>query len=87
MFDNVDNVLALIIYFSILFFVRYGAAEQDCSFSLELDPTYTKALLRRGTVRIKLKKYHSAKEDFQNVLKEEPDNKQALGEIKNIDKV
>ena len=86
MFDN-DNVLALIIFFCILFSVRYGAAEQDCSFSLELDPAYTKALLRRGTTRIKLKKYHSAKEDFQNVLKEEPDNKQALGEIKNIDKV
>ena len=54
---------------------------------MELDPSYTKALMRRGTARIKLKKYHSAKEDFQNVLKEEPENKQALGEIKNIEQV
>ena len=69
------------------YFVRYGAAEQDCSFALELDPLYTKALLRRGTARIKLKKFYNAKEDFQKVLKEEPENKQALGEIKNIEQV
>ena len=66
---------------------RFGAAEQDCTFALELDPKYTKALLRRATARLKLKKWKSALEDFNSVLKQEPNNKQAITEIKNIEKV
>ena len=31
---------------------KFGAAEQDCSLSLSLDPTYIKALQRRMTARI-----------------------------------
>jgi len=39
---------------------RFAAAEQDCTASLSLDPTYTKALFRRATARTKLKKHKDA---------------------------
>lgn len=66
---------------------RYGAAEEDCSRSLELDPNYTKALARRAAARRKLKKYSSAIEDYKRLLSIEPKNKQALTEIAEIGKV
>ena len=37
---------------------KFGAAEQDCSLSLSLDPTYIKALQRRMTARIGINIFH-----------------------------
>merc|ERR1719354_519412 len=59
---------------------KFGAAEQDCSLSLSLDHTYIKALQRRMTARIGLKKYHEALMDCEKILQIEPANKQAREE-------
>ena len=39
---------------------RYIETEVDCTLALSLDPTYTKAYLRRGTARLALNKVESA---------------------------
>ena len=39
---------------------RYVETEVDCTLALSLDPTYTKAYLRRGTARLALNKIESA---------------------------
>lgn len=67
--------------------VRYAAAEEDCSTSLSLDPTYVKAYSRRGMARLARKALAEAQEDFQQVLKIEPGNKNARAELIKIDKV
>ena len=40
--------------------LRFAAAEQDCTNALLIDPTYTKALFRRATARVKLDKLQDA---------------------------
>lgn len=65
---------------------RYEEAEKDCSVSIHLDYTYVKAYARRGTARIELRKLEEAKRDFQQVLNIEPSNKQAVSEIKRIER-
>ncbi|XP_064632821.1 RNA polymerase II-associated protein 3-like [Lineus longissimus] len=65
---------------------KFGAAEFDCTESLLLDPTYVKAYSRRGAARLALGKLHKAKEDFEQVLKLEPKNKQAEKELEKINK-
>jgi tetratricopeptide (TPR) repeat protein len=52
-----------------------------------LDPTYVKAYSRRGAARVALGKLQTAKEDFEQVLKLEPKNKQAEKELEKINKV
>lgn len=66
---------------------RYAAAELDCTASLALDSSYVKALCRRGTARIHLKKLKDAKEDFTQVLLLDASNKQAKAELSKIEKV
>ena len=39
---------------------RFAAAEQDCTIALSIDPTYSKALFRRATARVKLSKLKDA---------------------------
>lgn len=63
---------------------RYAEAEEDCSKAIALDGTYSKAFARRGTARAALGKLSEAKEDFEQVLKLEPGNKQAVNEINKI---
>lgn len=65
---------------------KYAAAEVDCTLSITLDPKYVKAFHRRGTARIGLKKLNEAKEDFEEVLKLEPFNKEAQKELIKIEK-
>ncbi|XP_041716223.2 RNA polymerase II-associated protein 3 isoform X3 [Coregonus clupeaformis] len=63
---------------------RYVEAEEDCSKAIALDGTYSKAFARRGTARAALGLLKQAKEDFEEVLKQEPGNKQAFHEMKKI---
>ena len=72
---------------NVYFFTRYAAAELDCTRALTLDPGYVKALHRRGQARAALKKYTEAKDDFTEVLKKEPKNKQAKSELDKVEKV
>ena len=57
---------------------KYGAAEADCDAALEIDPSYVKALMRRGSARVHLNKLDEAKTDFDDVLFLEPNNKQVM---------
>jgi len=66
---------------------KYGAAEADCDAALELDISYVKALMRRGTARMALKKLEEAKTDFDDVLFLEPNNKQAHQELIKVKKL
>jgi len=73
---------------------QYGAAETDCTLALSIDNTYVKAYQRRASARTGLGKYDLAIEDYNQVLKFEPNNKAAFNEknklldkIKNIEEV
>ncbi|XP_039249953.2 RNA polymerase II-associated protein 3-like [Styela clava] len=66
---------------------KYAETEADCTLALSLDPTYTKAYLRRGTARVALAKLSSARKDFMDALKLEPGNGQASNEIKKLDEI
>ena len=68
-------------------FLRYAAAEVDCTEALKLDPTYGKAVARRATARAKLKKFKEAKEDQERLLELQPNNNNAKMEIAKLDKV
>ena len=59
----------------------------DCTIALSLDPLYTKAYLRRGTARMGLQKFSTAKEDYERVLSLEPQNKKAKSDLEIIEKV
>ncbi|XP_035767433.1 RNA polymerase II-associated protein 3 [Neolamprologus brichardi] len=62
----------------------YAVAESDCNLAIALDSKYFKAYARRGAARFALKKYEPALEDYEMVLKLEPDNTEAQNEIKKI---
>merc|ERR1712146_587645 len=53
-----------------------GKAEEDCSRSLGIEPTYVKALTRRGMARHKRGKYVEAIADFKKAIELQPSNKQ-----------
>eukprot|EP00485_Elphidium_margaritaceum_P013240 CAMPEP_0202686816 /NCGR_PEP_ID=MMETSP1385-20130828/2578_1 /ASSEMBLY_ACC=CAM_ASM_000861 /TAXON_ID=933848 /ORGANISM="Elphidium margaritaceum" /LENGTH=419 /DNA_ID=CAMNT_0049341475 /DNA_START=35 /DNA_END=1294 /DNA_ORIENTATION=+ len=55
----------------------YEGAEIDCDASIELDATLTKAWFRRGLARKMLKKYNTALQDFESVLRLDAKNKAA----------
>lgn len=63
---------------------KYAVAESDCNLAIALDSNYAKAYARRGAARMALKKYESALEDYENVLKIDPVNVEAQNEIKRI---
>ena len=70
-----------------LFDIRFAAAELDCTQAIALDPTYTKAVLRRATARVQLNKLKEAKQDITSILNTDPSNKQAKHELTRIEKV
>ncbi|XP_019751906.1 RNA polymerase II-associated protein 3 isoform X1 [Hippocampus comes] len=63
---------------------KYAVAESDCNLALALDGNYFKAYARRGAVRVALKNYEAALEDYQTVLKLDPGNLEAQNEEKKI---
>ena len=54
---------------------NFEAAVSDCTRALEIDPTYTKALSRRGMVHHRAGRYSLAEDDFQSCVSREPANK------------
>lgn len=63
---------------------KYAVAESDCNLAIALDSNYYKAYARRGAARFALKKYESALEDYETVLKLDPENAEAQNELKKI---
>ena len=55
---------------------KYRQAEMDCTASLDINATYTKAISRRGMARHKQGKYLEAIEDFEAALKSKPTSKE-----------
>ncbi|KAF7694224.1 RNA polymerase II-associated protein 3 [Silurus meridionalis] len=66
---------------------KYSVAESDCNLAIALDSKYVKAYSRRGACRFALKNHHGALEDYQTVLKMEPENFDAQNEIKKLNQV
>ncbi|RXM97543.1 RNA polymerase II-associated protein 3 [Acipenser ruthenus] len=66
---------------------KYAVAESDCNLAIALDTNYTKAYARRGAARFAQKKTEGAKEDYEMVLKLDPENFEAQNELKKIHKV
>uniref|UniRef100_A0AAQ5ZYK0 RNA polymerase II-associated protein 3 n=1 Tax=Amphiprion ocellaris TaxID=80972 RepID=A0AAQ5ZYK0_AMPOC len=60
---------------------KYAVAESDCNLAIALDGNYVKAFARRGAARVALKKYESALEDYETVLKLDPRNVEAQNEV------
>lgn len=56
---------------------NYTNALHDAEFMLKLCPTYTRAHFRKGEVLVDLKKYEEAESVFRDILKLEPNNKEA----------
>lgn len=63
------------------FFYRFKLAIIDCTSSLELDRSYVKAYQRRSAAYMALGMYNEAKKDIKDVLKLEPNNKQAKADM------
>ncbi|GMI17619.1 hypothetical protein TrLO_g4440 [Triparma laevis f. longispina] len=55
---------------------NFDAAVSDCTMSLNIDPTYTKALSRRGMVHHRCGRYRLAEDDFGLCKKREPENQE-----------
>lgn len=85
--DNMNVLLPANRAMAFLKLERFKEAEEDCSTAILLDNTYSKAFARRATARVALGKLVEAKKDFQEVLKLEPGNKQALNELQKIQDV
>ncbi|RXM29931.1 RNA polymerase II-associated protein 3 [Acipenser ruthenus] len=66
---------------------KYAVAESDCNLAIALDTNYTKAYARRGAARFAQKKTEGAKEDYEMVLKLDPENFEAQNELKKIHEV
>ncbi|VVC28766.1 Hypothetical protein CINCED_3A001072 [Cinara cedri] len=60
---------------------EFKLAVNDCSSSLKLDSTYVKSYQRRCAAYMALGKYNEAKKDLKEILKLEPNNKQAKLDI------
>ena len=63
---------------------QYAKAETDCTLALSIDRTYVKAFQRRAAARTGLDKLEEAVQDYDEVLRLEPNNKAAINEKKKI---
>ncbi|XP_068611363.1 RNA polymerase II-associated protein 3 [Brachionichthys hirsutus] len=82
--DDMNVLLSANRAMAFLKLARYAEAEVDCTRAIYLDGTYSKAFARRATARAALGKPQEAKQDFQEVLRLEPGNKQALNELQKL---
>lgn len=62
----------------------YYDALNDCNIAIRIDPNMTKAYYRRGTALSELSRYRLALDDFEMVLRNEPDNSFAIRQISEI---
>ncbi|KAL2227993.1 tetratricopeptide repeat protein 1 [Sesamum indicum] len=56
---------------------KYEETVKECTKALELNPTYMKALIRRGEAREKLEQYEESIADMTRILELDPSNDQA----------
>jgi len=56
---------------------KYDETIKECSRALELNPSYVKALLRRGEAHEKLEHYDEAIADMKRIIELDPSNAQA----------
>ncbi|GAA6100211.1 RNA polymerase II-associated protein 3 [Tachysurus ichikawai] len=66
---------------------KYAVSEADCNLAIALDGKYVKAYSRRGAARFALKNHEGALEDYETVLKLDPENLDAQNEIKKLNQV
>ncbi|TTW07848.1 RNA polymerase II-associated protein 3 [Bagarius yarrelli] len=66
---------------------KYAVAESDCNLAIALDSKCVKAYSCRGAARFALKNYQGALEDYEMVLKLDPDNLDAQNELKKLNQV
>ena len=60
---------------------KYEAAVQSCSKSIEFDPDYVKAFVRRAESYKQIDKLEEALQDYQKILQLDPSNAQARKEV------
>uniref|UniRef100_A0A8B9GXN1 RNA polymerase II-associated protein 3 n=1 Tax=Astyanax mexicanus TaxID=7994 RepID=A0A8B9GXN1_ASTMX len=63
---------------------KYAVAESDCNLAIALDSKYIKAYARRGAARFAHNNHQGALEDYEMVLKLDPENLDAQNEIKKL---
>lgn len=63
---------------------KYAVAESDCNLAIALDSKYIKAYSRRGAARFALNNHQGALEDYEMVLKLDPENLDAQNELKKL---
>ncbi|KAM3926941.1 RNA polymerase II-associated protein 3 [Leptodactylus fuscus] len=63
---------------------KYAVAESDCNLAIAINRNYWKAYARRGACRLQLKNLQGAKEDYEKVLEMDPNNFEAINELKKI---
>ncbi|XP_077053669.1 RNA polymerase II-associated protein 3 isoform X5 [Siphateles boraxobius] len=63
---------------------KFSVAESDCHLAIALDSKYVKAYVRRASTRAALKKHQEALEDYEMVLKLDPENSEARMEIQKL---
>lgn len=66
---------------------KYAVAESDCNLAIALNSKYVKAYSRRGAARFALKNHQGALEDYEMVLKLDPENLDAQNELKKLNQV
>ncbi|KAF0754505.1 FK506-binding protein 59-like, partial [Aphis craccivora] len=65
---------------------RHTQAKNDCESALSLEPTNVKALFRKGEALVGLHELVAAKQSFEAVLQQEPNNRAAIAKIIECDK-
>jgi tetratricopeptide (TPR) repeat protein len=65
---------------------EYARALEDAEQAIKLKEDYVKAYHRRGKAYLSLNKVEMAIRDFQYILEKEPNNKEAMQELKNARK-
>ena len=75
-FDNSNHIVFANRAMANLRLKKFDKAEEDCTAPLSIEPTYVKALTRRGMARHKRGKYVEAIEDFKKAIELQPSNKE-----------
>ncbi|KAA6389293.1 MAG: putative RNA polymerase II-associated protein 3 [Streblomastix strix] len=66
---------------------RLRDAETDCTLSVSLDPNYTKAWVRRSTIRKEMGKFSQARDDLLRAQRIEPENKVIEEDLKQAEQL
>ncbi|KAJ7979560.1 Tetratricopeptide repeat protein 1 [Quillaja saponaria] len=64
---------------------KYADSIKECSKALELNPTYIRALMRRGEAHEKLEHFEEAISDMKKILEVDPSNDQARKFIRQLE--